>query len=393
MKILTRYVLFELLQVFLLTLAGLTALIFIGLIGKEAISKGLGLGPLLRMAPYLLPQAMQFAVPGTMLLATTSVYGRLSASNEIVAAKSMGISPWALALPTIVLAGITSFGAVALNDLAVSWGRAGVQRVFVESLEQVIYGQLKLHRTYSSGGIQITVRRVEGNRLIWPTLTVQGKEGESPWTISAAAAELKSAPDRHKLLVSFEEVEASGPGQWNGIDPEKNTHEIDLEELLGAGGRSASTYALSEIDSAIRESSVNLTNLHRTEQTEIAFAMMTGDFDRIGSQTWGKLQSKVGGTEYHRRRLSVEPYRRWANGFSCLCFVMVGVPMSIIRQKGEFLASFFMCFLPILLAYYPMLMLSVDHAKGGDVPPIAVWLGNIVLAIWGLAMMRRVVRH
>lgn len=393
MKILTRYVLFELLQVFLLTLAGLTALIFIGLIGKEAVSKALGLGPLLRMAPYLLPQAMQFAVPGTMLLATTSVYGRLSASNEIVAAKSMGISPWALALPTIILAGITSFGAVALNDLAVSWGRMGVQRVFVESLEQVIYGQLRLHRTFASGGVQITVRRVEGSRLIWPTLTVQGKEGEAPWTVSAASAELKSAPDRHKLIVSFEEVEVSGPAQWNGIDPEKNTHEIDLDELLGAGGRSASTYALSEIDSAIRESSANLTNLHRTEQTEIAFAMMTGDFDRIGAETWGELQRKVGGTEYHRRRLSVEPYRRWANGFSCLCFVLVGVPMSIIRQKGEFLASFFMCFLPILLAYYPMLMLSVDHAKGGDVPPIAVWIGNIVLAIWGLAMMRRVVRH
>ena len=71
MGILTRYVLFDLLKLFLLTLAGLTLLIFVVLIGKEFVDKGVGLGPLVRMTPYLLPQAMQFAVPGTMLLAGT----------------------------------------------------------------------------------------------------------------------------------------------------------------------------------------------------------------------------------------------------------------------------------------------------------------------------------
>ena len=69
MRILTRYVLFDLVKLFLLTLTGLTLLIFVVLIGKEAVDKGVGLGPLWRMTPYMLPQAMQFAVPGTMLLA------------------------------------------------------------------------------------------------------------------------------------------------------------------------------------------------------------------------------------------------------------------------------------------------------------------------------------
>src|ERR1700733_8725652 len=103
MRILTRYVLFDLLKVFLLTLTGLTLLIFIVLIGKEAVDKGIGLGPLLLMAPYLIPQAMQFAVPGTMLLATTSVYGRMSSYNEIVAIKALGISPMVLVWPTLVV--------------------------------------------------------------------------------------------------------------------------------------------------------------------------------------------------------------------------------------------------------------------------------------------------
>ncbi len=122
MQILTRYLLADLLKVFTLTLVSMTAFVFLVLIAKEAVDNGLGLVPILRMIPYMLPQAMQFAVPGTMLLATTSVYGRIASSNEIVAVKSLGISPMAMVWPTLILATVVSMGAVVLNDVAVSWG-------------------------------------------------------------------------------------------------------------------------------------------------------------------------------------------------------------------------------------------------------------------------------
>ncbi|QDT69576.1 putative permease YjgP/YjgQ family protein [Planctomycetes bacterium MalM25] len=392
MKTLSRYVLWELLQVFLLTLAGLTALIFVALIGKEAVKEGLGLGPLMRMTPYLLPQAMQFAVPGTMLLATTSVYGRLSASNEIVAAKALGISPWVLARPTFVLAAITSLGAVALNDLAVSWGRLGVQRVIIESLEEVIYRQLELHRSYAEGGVQINVRGVDGRRLIQPTVSVQGETPADSWKLASASAELSSSPDRRKLIVRFEGIHLEG--ELNFADTETIEQAIDLRDLLGDNrGRSPSSFALTEIVEERQRSADRLADLEREQTTERALAMMTGDFDRLSDESWSAFESREGSEHYLQRRLAVEPHRRWAAGFSCLSFVLVGVPMAIWRQKGEFLASFFLCFLPILLVYYPLLMISVDHAKSGDVPPVAVWLGNAVLAVWGLWMMRRVAQN
>src|SRR5262245_19333898 len=160
MRILTRYVLFDLLKVFLLSLTGLTLLIFVVLIGKEAVDKGIGLGPLVRMMPYLLPQAMQFAVPGTMLLATTSIYGRMASYNEIVAIKSLGISPMAVIWPTFALAVVVSFGAVMINDIAVSWGTMGVKKVFLASIEEVTYSQLRMRHTYTLGNSNITVRDV-----------------------------------------------------------------------------------------------------------------------------------------------------------------------------------------------------------------------------------------
>src|SRR5262245_6496214 len=203
MRILTRYVLLDLLKVFLLTLTGLTLLIFIVLIGKEFVDKGIGLGPLARMAPFLVPQAMQFAIPGTMLLATTSVYGRMASYNEFVAIKALGISPMALIWPTVIFATLVSFIAVVMNDVAVSWGTMGVRRVFLASIEEVTYSQLKMKHTYNLGKANITVRDVDGHRLISPTLIVQANEGKPAWTISAEDAELTLKPDEGKLIATF----------------------------------------------------------------------------------------------------------------------------------------------------------------------------------------------
>src|SRR5262245_59764217 len=218
MRILTRYVLFDLLKVFLLTLTGLTMLIFIVLIGKEAVDKGIGLGPLLRMAPYLIPQAMQFAVPGTMLLATTSVYGRMASYNEIVAVKSLGISPMGLVWPTLVLATLVSFVAVIVNDIAVSWGTEGVRRVFLASIEEVTYGQLKMKRAHGLGKANITVRDVVGHKLIRPTLIMQASGDKPAWTVSAEEAELELLPNEGKLVARFHNFELEGPITYNDPD-------------------------------------------------------------------------------------------------------------------------------------------------------------------------------
>mgnify|MGYP001236548752 CR=1 FL=1 len=393
MRILTRYVVFDLLKVFSLILTGLTLVIFIGLVGKEAVEKGLGLGPLLRMTPYLLPQAMQFAVPGTMLLATTYVYGRLSSYNEIVAIKALGISPMAVIWPTLVLATLVSFAGVYINNLAVSWGTRGVQRVFIESIEDVVYGHLQMHRTYSSGKLSIIVRGVEGRKLRQPTLVVAASGNHPALTIRAQEAEIWSDAKERKLHVRFHDFEVSGP--ITVTNPDTYEQEISLDELTGmsAETRSPSTYALGEMGTAVRQSAERIEQLEESMTAQASFALLLGDFYSLAQENWKWRERELEGAQQRLQRLHTEPWRRWANGFSCLCFVLVGAPMAIRLRHAEFLAIFFVCFLPILLVYYPMLAVSVDQAKGGVFPPQAVWLGNVVLALWGVWLLRRVIRY
>jgi lipopolysaccharide export system permease protein len=393
MKILVRYVLFELIKVFTMVLTGLTLLIFIGLMGKEAVDKGLGLGPLLRMTPYLLPQALQFAVPGTMLLATTSVFGRMSSFNEIVAIKSLGISPMSVIWPALVLSAFVSFAGVWLNDMAVSWGTLGVQRVFLESLEDVVYSQLRIQRTYSSDKFSIMVRGVDGRKLVQPTLIVNSTGNRPASIVSAQEAELHANPKEGQLVVQFHNFELSGP--LTVSNPDTYEHIIPLDQLTGvsSGVRSPSAYALSEIPSAVEEQRKQLDAVEQSATAAASFAMLTGDFDALSESSWKIHQHDLVDAQHRLQRLYTEPWRRWANGFSCLCFVLIGAPMAIRLRHAEFLASFFACFLPILLVYYPLMAMSVGQAKDGSMPPPAVWLGNIVLAGWGAWLLRRVVRY
>jgi lipopolysaccharide export system permease protein len=345
------------------------------------------------MTPYFVPQALQFAVPGTMLLATTYVYGRLSTYNEIVAIKALGISPMVLIWPTLVLATLVSFAGVYINDLAVSWGMEGARRVVVESLEDVVYGQLKMHRTFSNGGFSIIVRGVEGRKLIQPTLVIEASGDRPAVTIRAKEAELSLNSEERKLYVQSHDFEITGP--LTLTDPGTYEQAISLDDLNGVNpkSRSPSNLALREIGPAIADGEHRLEEVEQSMTAQSSFALVTGDFAAIGEATWQVYERELGAARERLQRLHTEPWRRWANGFSCLCFVMVGAPMAIRLRHAEFLAIFFVCFLPILLVYYPLLAVSVDQAKDGALPPPAVWLGNIVLALWGVWLLRRVIRY
>jgi lipopolysaccharide export system permease protein len=393
MRILTRYVLFDLFKVFLLVLAGLSSIIFVFLMGKEAVDKGIPLGAIARLAPYLLPQALQFAVPASMLLAATSVFGRMASYNEIVAIKSLGISPLVIIWPAIVLATLVSFVAVVLNDVAVSWGRLGMERVVLESIEEVAYRQLGIHRTFNQGAWNITVQGVEGRRLMAPMIVRQESEDEPALTITARWAELNAYPERGLLQLRVEDFYVdTGDGVFAYV-PGSQEFPIMLNTIGGSRSRSTSTYALAEIRPAIADREADIERISQAMSVQAAMALLTGDFDSVARTPWQALTRQKSAAQTQLYRLHTEPWRRWANGFSCLCFVLIGAPVAIWLRHSEFIASFFVCFLPILFVYYPLLAVSVGQAKDGAFPPQAVWLGNFVLALAGAWLLRRVVRY
>ena len=126
---------------------------------------------------------------------------------------------------------------------------------------------------------------------------------------------------------------------------------------------------------------------------ESAIQMAGGDWMSLTSKEWNKKLLGLKTETQRKFRLETEPWRRWANGFSCLCFVIVGAPLAIRMRKSDFWTIFAVCFIPILLAYYPLLMFGVGQAKSGTLPPFVVWLGNLVMIGLGIFLINRIERQ
>jgi len=395
MNRITRYILGEFAKLFLATLACLTAVLVLAVVGQEMVRQGLGPDAVLKLIPYALPVALLYAVPGTTLFAACSVYGRMSAANEVVAVKSLGISPMALLWPAFVFAFVVSLAVVWLNDFAVSWGRVGVKRVVLESAEQIAYGMLRANRSYSTSRMSINVANVENHRLIQPTLRIYGSSDEGPLEIRAEAAELHTDVEREALLISFTNPEFERGHKMWGEFPGTQTIEIPLaaaSEKAGAAGRPADT-PLRDIPHEIQAQAEEIQRLEQALATQAAYQMLTGDFAELTDPSWLEQQAALSLAQARLFRLHTEPWRRWANGFSCLAFVLVGAPLAIRLRNADVWTSFIACFLPILVIYYPLLAYGVDLAKSGDLPPYSVWVGNVALAVIGYWMIRRVLRY
>jgi lipopolysaccharide export system permease protein len=316
----------------------------------------------------------------------------MSNFGEIVAIKSMGISPMAVIWPTLFLATGLSFLTVWLNDLAVSWGDNGIRSVAINAIEDIIYGVLRTQRNFSSKNFSVVVRRVDGRVLHGVTITFEAGSEAPRITITCDQAEFRSQPGSGVLTIICRTGEIDVDG--NVLIFDEIVREIPLDEASGkTGGVSPAHMSMTEIPTRIRQQQAAIERGKQMLAATAAYRMMTGDLADLGGTAW-KSQANVVKELYSTLyKLQTEPPRRWANGFSCLCFALVGVPLAIRLRNADMLTSFFLCFGPILVAYYPLMLFGLDRSKAGAVPPMTVWAANLLLVLWGLWLLRRVIRY
>ncbi|MFM7563297.1 MAG: LptF/LptG family permease, partial [Planctomycetota bacterium] len=203
MSCITRHVVSELLKAFALALSAMTTLMVMIFLVQEAWREKLTVTAILQLLPYTLPTALCFAIPGTILFAATVVYGRMSASNEVVAVKALGIPPIKLIIPGLILAFLMSLLTVYLNDLSVSWGRRGIYRVILHSSAQSIYSMLRSEGTFSKGKIYIDVDEIRGQDLINPFIVRQEDDPKDTLQIRAERARILVDPKEDQLVIQL----------------------------------------------------------------------------------------------------------------------------------------------------------------------------------------------
>jgi len=394
---LTRYVLIEIFKIFVVSLIALTLLILMIGVGRELLRRGLGTVAIIQLLPYVLPISLQFAFPATALFSVCCVYGRMAADGEVATVKASGISPIKLVQPALIFAALLSPVAVYVSDLAVSWGRPGVNRVVLMSIEDIAYRVLQSEHTYTSEqGFSIHVRDVVGRKLIRPIVTVHNRGQDGSRKLTAKEGELRLDPETQTLLLRVVDSQFDGGSAFHTEFPGEIEVEIPLSNAMRE--RSVSERSPSEVPlRLISGERIRTDNLSHATVGEMAahlgFSLLTSRPEEIAGESGQSIQRALYSSKRRLVRLKTEPWRRWAWGFSCFFFVLVGAPLAMIAKTADYWSTFGLCFLPTLLLYYPLFIFGLEQAKDGVIPPYGVWMGNSILAMLGMMLIMRVRRY
>ncbi len=377
---------------FALSLLAMTLVISLVIVGQELISKDLSYFAVAKLMPYIFLIALQFSVPATILFSVCCVYGRISADNEIIALKSAGISPMCIFRPAVALGTLLSIPSVWLNDMAVSWAKPAMQHVILRSLEEIIYRGLSSKKAYNSErGFAIHVQEVKDRWLIKPKIWMQNDNGLK--TIVAEAAKISIDRTDDKMVIEL--IDAFIDDGQNKIRHPGSLlmdMRLDFASKNGSNSISPSQYSIGQIPGELSRRH-GLNNRRREKlATRFSIALASGRYIALNDATSQTLRAEVAETEKTLSRLKTEPMRRWAMGFSCLAFVWIGVPMAVLIRSADYWWTFGVCFVPILLIYYPIYGLTLEFSKDGTWPAFSLWLGNVTLALIGTWLMRKVVQ-
>ncbi len=357
-------------------------------IAEEAREHGLSPEILIQLVPYIVPKALMYAMPATCLFSCCVVFGRLAADNELIAIQTMGLHKSVVVVPALGIAFMLSLFAVWVNDVSYAWSYWGIQRVVSESFDQIVYGVLKNEGSYKTDKFSIEVQGVEDRKLIRPIISANLSDNE---TVRAVAHEavLTAEPETHSLKFVMTRGSISQDGKTELNFDSQFDHSFPLkspEELARATGNPSHLY-LYQIGGEIERQKLELDQMKQNNAIRAVSQTLTGDLYGLTNADWETRLEDLDDAEHRLGRLHVVPHRRWANGFSCFAFAIIGIPVALRLKTSNYATTFGVCFIPILLLYYPLFMVGLDGAKTGTFPPYAAWLGNVACITVGFYLM------
>lgn len=95
-----------------------------------------------------------------------------------------------------------------------------------------------------------------------------------------------------------------------------------------------------------------------------------------------------------KRELSVNIHKRLSPSFSCITFILIGIPIGIMTKSSNLLISLGISFIVVLLFYYPLVALGQILAEESMYPIIpSLWGANIFNLAVGIVLFRMILNR
>jgi lipopolysaccharide export system permease protein len=344
-------------------LLALAVLLFVMLIGNLikiadlVVNKGVDIISVTKLFVYLIPYLLTYTLPISVLCAVLLSLGRLSGDNEIIAMRASGINILHFLIPLIIIGLILSLLLVIFNDNIIASAHFATRKTLTEVgiknptayLEPGVF-------IHSFAGYVLFIYRIEGNKL-FNIRIYEPLKNKTARTIIAKRGEFIPLPEEKKIKLklmygSSDEPDPGNPG---------NFYKLNFKTYF-------MTLNLSEV---------------RKEKIEKKPKDMT--FKELNSQI-RKLKSQG----IHPLPLLTQIHKRLALAFSCLVFIILGIPLAQLTRRREKSINFGLAFLVVGLYYILLVAAEALSLQGKVLPQIAMWTPNIIFAFLGLILTRRI---
>lgn len=356
-RILSLYIIREILSIFLLGIVIFTLVLLMGrmiTLTDLVVSHGVPLADVSKMVLYLVPSFLVFTIPMAFLLAVLLAFGRLSADNEIVVIKASGVSLMQMMPPVIVCAFVAVLVALGASAIGVPCGNRAFRELSFQVLKRNITATIREKTFWDDipGVVMYTDRYEEQNHTLKGVIIHDGRNPDRPMTIFAREGVVSSAADSQSLLLTLQDgsIHAAGVGGLYRL-----VHFGEYSMTVGKNGSSA--------------------GISRNEP-----------------DMWlSELQRQIndpGTSAKDRLKMMAELHSRFTFPFASLVFAILAVPLGIQnRRSGK--SGGFTVSIAIILAYYILMSVARTLAEKGVVPPaVALWIPDLVFLGIGLLLLR-----
>jgi len=431
---LQRYVLSEFAISFILAVTACTMLMLLGVFFMKAADYeefGVTTGQVAMLFPYLLPRALSWAIPPAAMIAVTTVFGRLSAENEIIAAQAGGAPLRVLAFP-ILLAGVVLSGfCLWCNQGLLNWGNSTIRNEILKLDKPEFFTNLEKPgnsvplKTEGGGVIHINwlPHEVDAQtkKVRRPIHIAYFQNQEVGQTVFArdylADSSNVDASGSRILVLTLKDAQVFGEKQAqagtsasrpNLSDMQSFCKEFTLQitlprpsKLLDMGKTRGEVGWLDNYAQAAMIKESNKARHHFMLQRAADFgahAVAGSPADPaaplLTANSWSEARIAsegaygTGGARDRAKAEEAECYRKLGLSFLPISTVILGIGLGLLVRKSARLIGFLLGLLVYALLYYPMMIVSKEMVRASLLPLWALFIPNLVLFLIGYGLWR-----
>jgi LPS export ABC transporter permease LptG len=397
MKILTRYILKEMLGPTVLGFAFYTSIILMqklfdmaGMIIRRSLSAE-DVGKLLWLS---LPHIIVLTVPMSLLFGVLIAVGRLSSDSEIIAMRALGISTRTIYLPVFVF----SFLVFCLNLYLINWvmprGNAQLKTLQVELLTSSVEKEIKPRIFYDEyENLMIYVNDIDRATGQWKGVFVADSRSSDPVEVStsspqdlinAARGRQPDQDDVSPLARSGQRIVVARTGTLTALKPSK---EVWLNLVT------AETHVWDPRRADRYDRTTNNTQRILVADTVSSYILSQGVARSLREMGLRELVQQTRRTRYRdpvtHNLAWVEIHKKFAIPFACIVFGILGLPLGITNRRGG-KSSGFSLSIAIIVFYYVMINNGEHLAASGKISPVlGMWAPNFLLLALGIYLLGR----